>query len=316
MIGVMVASWPFNLILGKVAMRYLPALAVASFRITTAGLLMLPIYWFTHSRQSFEMKSNKRLDPGDIRTFVLLALFGVLINQGCFVIGLKYTTVGHAALITGMGPITILILAWVQGLELATSRKIFCLMMAFAGVTVLAVEKGLHLHSGTLVGDLLTLCSSSGFALYTVVAKKVAWKYDAVTINTFNFGLSAILMLPVAAYEGLIITRNHGWRNVKWEGWIGVAYMAVFGSVIAFLIYTWALRYIAASRMGAVTYTHPIVSTTLGILWLGEAITRNLVIGGMLVLVGIYLIQSGREPNSQSMSFEKIRPTWPLRHKH
>jgi drug/metabolite transporter (DMT)-like permease len=304
-----VASWPFNLILAKVAMRYLPAFAVASFRLTIAGVLMLPIYWLTHLRRSLEMKSNQRLAPGDIRKFVLLALFGVVINQGCFVVGLNYTTVGHSALITGMGPITILILAWAQGLEVVTTRKIVGSTMAFAGVTVLAVEKGLHLHSGTLIGDLVTLCGSSGFAIYTVVAKKVAWKYDSVTVNTFNYGLSAILILPVATYEGLIITRRHGWSNVEWKGWISLAYMAVFGSVIAFLIYTWALRYIAASRMGAVTYTHPIVSTTLGILWLGEAITRSLVIGGALVLTGIYLIQAGGEPENHSMLFEKIGST-------
>jgi drug/metabolite transporter (DMT)-like permease len=309
MIGIMIVLWPFNLIFGKVAMRYLPPLVVASFRVTIAGILMLPIYGLTHLRQSSPAKPSKRFDPEDIQTFFLLGLFGVVINQGCFVFGLNYTTVGHSALIMGMGPITILILAWAQGLEIATSRKILGSSLAFAGVTVLAVEKGLHLHSGTLVGDLLTLCSSTGFALYTVVAKKVSWKYDAVTVNTFNFGLSAILILPITTYAVFSINHTNDWNNVSWKGWAGIAYMAVFGSVIGFLIYTWALRYIAASRMGAVTYTHPIVSTTLGIVWLGEVLTRNLIIGGTLVLVGIYLIQSGREPQNQSMLLDEIQST-------
>lgn len=309
MIALMVASWPFNLILGKVALRYLPAFAVASFRMTIAGIVMLPIYWATHFRQSAEMKVTKRLVSGDFWTFLLLAFFGMVINQGCFVVGLNYTTVGHSALIMGMAPITILILAWGQGLEVATSRKIIGLAMGFTGVTVLALEKGLHLHSGTLVGDLLTLFGSSGFALYTVAAKKVSWKYDAITINTFNCGLSAILLLPLTIYEGFAITQTHSWSSVPWKGWMGIAYMALVGSVTAFLIYTWALRYIAASRIGAVTYTHPIVSTTLGILWLGEAITRSLIIGGALVLVGIYLIQSGPEPASRSLALEKVPST-------
>jgi drug/metabolite transporter (DMT)-like permease len=50
LIGVMVASWPFNLILGKVALRYFPVLAVASFRLVMAGLIMLPIYWVRRSQ--------------------------------------------------------------------------------------------------------------------------------------------------------------------------------------------------------------------------------------------------------------------------
>ena len=290
LIGVMVVSWPFNLILGKVALRYFPVLAVASFRLVMAGLIMLPIYWVRRSRDKSTdaYKFNRR----DLGTFLLLAILGVIINQGCFVVGLNYTTVGHSALIMGMGPITILILAWHQGLEVATSRKIIGLGLSFIGVVVLAVEQGLRLH-GTLVGDLITLCGSAGFALYTVAAKKVAQKYDFVTINTFNYLLSGILLSPLAAYEFVEITRTHGWAAVDWKGWAGLAYLAVFGSIIAFLIYTWALRYVAASRMGAFTYTHPIVSTGLGILWLGEVVTRNLVIGGLMVLAGIYLIQSG-----------------------
>jgi drug/metabolite transporter (DMT)-like permease len=47
----------------------------------------------------------------------------------------------------------------------------------------------------------------------------------------------------------------------------------------------------------------------LGVLWLGEVITRNLVIGGTLILIGIYLIQSGREPEDPSFLLEKVEST-------
>jgi drug/metabolite transporter (DMT)-like permease len=288
----MVLTWPFNLILGKVALRYLPVLAVASFRLVAAGILMLTLSWVAHSRG--KSRPAEAFDRGDLGRFLLLALLGVVINQGCFVVGLNYTTVGHSALIIGMSPITILILAWYQGLEVATTRKFVGLTMAFAGVIVLAFEKGLRLH-GTTVGDLITLCGSSGFALYTVQARKISSKYDSVTINTFNYGLGGLFLLPFAIYELVSITCNHGWSAVDWKGWAGLAYLTVFGSVIAFLIYTWALRYISPSRLGAFTYTHPIVSTGLGVLSLGEVITRNLVVGGVLVLTGMCLIQSGRE---------------------
>ena len=221
MIGIMVVSWPFNLILGKIAMRYFPAMAVVSLRITIAAMLMLPIYCFSRSRQSFVTGTKKGVDPGDRRTFVLLALVGVVINQGCFVLGLNYTTVGHSALIIAMAPISVLGLAWAQGLEVATRRKIAGMALAFAGVTVLAVEKGLGLHAGTLVGKLLTLCASAGFALYTVIAKKVAWKYDSITVNTLNYLLSAIVMLPIAIYELTVIDRSHGWNRIEWKGSAG-----------------------------------------------------------------------------------------------
>jgi drug/metabolite transporter (DMT)-like permease len=304
LIGIMVVSWPFNLIFGKIALRYFPVLAVVSFRLVAAGIIMLPIFWLTHARKT---QPETKVDRKDFWTFLLLSIFGVIINQGCFVVGLNYTTVGHSALIMGMGPITILILTWHKGLEVATSRKIIGLALAFTGVVALAVEKGLRLH-GTLVGDLITLCGSAGFALYTVIGKRVSQKYDSVTLNTFNYVLSAIILTPIAAYQLVAITRNHGWINVDRKGWAGLSYLAIFGSVIAFLIYTWALRYVAASRMGAFTYTHPIVSTALGIFWLGESITRNLIIGGLMVLTGIYLIQTGRDPENVDYAGKVCEP--------
>lgn len=294
-VGLMMASWPFNLILGKVALRYFPALALASFRLILAALLMAPLYWWMRSRMADDL-AKRKFDRQDLKTFVKLGVLGMVINQSCFIIGLKYTTVGHSALIMGLGPIIVFILAWAHGLEAATSRKISGLLMAFTGVTVLSLEKGMQVRSGMLTGDLITLCGSAAFALYTVEAKKVTSKYDAVTMTSFSYAVTAILLLPLAGYEAVVMSRSNLFASVEWQGWAGFAYLTVFGSVFAFLLYTWALRYLTASRMGALIYAHPVVATALGVLWLGERVTLNLVIGGILILVGIYLIQSGREP--------------------
>lgn len=66
---------------------------------------------------------------------------------------------------------------------------------------------------------------------------------------------------------------------------------AVFGSVLAYLIFYWALRHMEASRLSASSYLIPILAIILGILLLGERVTPNLLIGGPLVLGGVYLAE-------------------------
>jgi drug/metabolite transporter (DMT)-like permease len=177
-----------------------------------------------------------------------------------------------------MGPIFILLLAWAQGLEALTPRKVVGMAIAFAGVAVLAAEHGVSLRSATLRGDLITMAGSFSFALYTVLGKKVANVYDTVRMNAFNYFAGATVVLPLAGWQAMRLTRAHGWGVVAWQGCAAVAYMAVFGSVAAYLIYYWALRYTSASRLGALSYLQPVITTSFGVGLLGEELTSRLLL--------------------------------------
>ncbi len=74
-----------------------------------------------------------------------------------------------------------------------------------------------------------------------------------------------------------------------------MVYMAAFASVAAYLVYYWALRYLAASRLAAFSYLLPVMATLLGVLLLPEErVTGHLLGGGALVLVGVYLAEVHR----------------------
>ena len=290
LITVMVLSWAFNFIFGKLALRHFDPLTLAVFRVELAALVMVAVYLAMPARWHDEIAGSgrqTRFDRHDLRKFLQLGILGVVLNQMLFTVGLNYTTVGHSALIIGVGPINTLLLARFFGLEHITWHKLAGMGMAFLGVAVLLSERGLGLHTGNWVGDLITLSGSTAFALYTVLGKQVAARYDSIAMNLYNYAIGAILVLPLAIWRGVRLD----WGAVGWEGWVGLTYMAVFASVVAYLIYYWALRHMAASRLAAFSYLMPLLATILGILLLGEHVTWYLLFGGAFILLGVSLIE-------------------------
>jgi len=278
----MMLIWGVNFIVAKVALRHLDPVTLASFRVLLSALLILPVYFASPRRK-------RSFSRSDILEFAKLGLFGVAINQMCFTIGINYTSVSHAALIVGMGPIYVLVLAWMMRLEALTWQKVSGMALAFAGVVVLAGEHGFSLAGGSLAGDLITLAGSVGFAFYVVLGKRVAGRFDSLEMNTFNYLTAAVLILPLAVRQGVMLD----WRAVAWQGWAGLLFMSALASVLAYLLYFWALRHVSASRIAAFSYLLPVLATLLGIMFLGEPVTRHLLIGGGLVMAGVYMAEIG-----------------------
>ena len=169
------------------------------------------------------------------------------------------------------------------------------MLVALIGVAVLASEHGLSLHSASLAGDAITMTGSIGFAMYAVLGKRVTGKYDTLTMTAFNHFAGALLVLPVALYEGARMHSAGRWP-IPWQAWAAVVFMAVFSSALAYVFYFWLLRYLEASQLSAFTYLLPVLATVLGIVLLGEKGSWNQVLGGLLALGGVYWTESGRTP--------------------
>ncbi len=136
-IGLVVVVWAVNFIAAKIGLRYLPPVTMASFRVVIAGLSMVPAYLICSRMPAFADARRARLHgpkPRDLWTFSYLGFFGVVVNQMCFTMGLRYTSVSHAAVIVGMGPIYTLVLAVLFRLERATWHKVVGMAIAFRDV--------------------------------------------------------------------------------------------------------------------------------------------------------------------------------------
>lgn len=295
-IAVLVVVWAVNFIAAKIGLLYLPPLAMASFRVVMAGVVMIPVYFYCLRLKAFAEAADLRrrgFTRGDFWTFLYLGFFGVAVNQMCFTIGLHFTSVGHAAVIVGLGPLYILILAVLFSLERATGHKVVGMLIALAGVAVLASENAISPKSASIEGDAITMAGSIGFAMYAVLGKRVAEKYDTLTITAFGHFAGALIVLPVALFECKNLYGAGNWP-VSWQAWVAILYMAVFSSALAYVFYFWLLRYLEASQLSAFTYLLPVLATILGILWLGEKGSWNQVLGGAMALGGVYWIESGR----------------------
>ncbi|HEX9345350.1 MAG TPA: EamA family transporter [Candidatus Acidoferrum sp.] len=296
-IGLVIIIWAINFIAAKIGLRSLPAMALASFRVVLAGAVMLPFYLWCSRLPAFAEAAQSRRHQftlRDIWIFLYMGFFGVTINQVCFTVGLRFTSVSHAAVIVGMGPIYTLIFAVLFKLERVTRRKAMGMTIAVIGIAVLASENGVSAHSPSVLGDAITMTGSIGFAMYVVLGKRVAGRYDPLTMTAFSHYAGALMVLPVAIYRAVTLGSAEHWRAIAWTGWAALLYMAIFSSAVAYLFYFWLLRYLEASQLSAFTYLLPVVATILGILWLGEKGSWDQVLGGVLALGGVYWIESGR----------------------
>ena len=296
-VSLVVLIWAVNFIAAKIGLRSLPPLTLASFRVVLAAAIMLPVYLICAGMRAFA-EAGEKLRRGftlqDLWIFLYMGFFGVSINQMCFTAGLRYTSVNHAAIIVGMGPIYTLVLAVLLKLEQATLKKAIGMLLAFGGIAVMALDSGVSTHSPTLLGDAVTMTGSVGFAMYIVLGKRLGRQYYALTLSAWRHFGGGLLVLPLAISRAVALGGVEHWRAVPWSGWAGLLYMAVFSSAVAYVFYFWALRYLEASQLTAFTYLLPVVATLLGIGLLGEEGSWGQVLGGVLALGGVYWIESGR----------------------
>lgn len=288
--------WSLNYIVAKIGLRELPALALGSFRLVTAGIVSLPVLFFPQAgkrhdpKVQVEVSQKSRLRT--LWTITYLAFFGVVLNQGGFTVGLNYTSVSHSSLIIGCAPILILVFSWALGLEALTRRKAIGMMLAFAGAAVVAVEQATNTLAGSFRGDVLTLVAGIGLALYTVLGKRAVAEHSPMRLSLLTNIAAAVLVSPVAVWQVAVLAHAGRLNAISLEAWGGVIYLGLLGSAVSYVLYFWALRYMTPAGLGAVSYLQPIGAMLLGLVLLGEPITGRVAAGGFLIIAGVYAIET------------------------
>jgi drug/metabolite transporter (DMT)-like permease len=304
LIGAMVTFFSLNYIVARFALREFPPMQLTAVRTVIAAVILVAI-WLGR-RLAMQQGRNPmaggaespaqaespphfaaRLSRNDLFSLALLGIFGVTLNQLLFALGLQRTSVAHASLLSALAPIMVLLIAALIGQERITVGKLAGMLVAVAGVAVLQMDPGKRTIA-TLAGDVIILLSALAIALYSVIGKRVMARHDIVTVNAVSYLAGLITLLPL-----LLPPPGFSYAAVSVAGWVSVLYMAVFPSVLGYLIYCYALTKMAASRVSAFSYLQPLLATILAVPMLGEPVTGSLAGGGALVLLGVYVTERG-----------------------
>ena len=221
-----------------------------------------------------------------------LGFVAIPLNQGLFLGGLSLTTPGHAALLYAMTPVFVFLLALLRREERSSGLKVAGIVTAFAGAaTVLASRGQLGRWSirGGVMGDLLVLCAVVAWAVYVVWGKPYAERYGVVATTGLTVIAGTILYLPI----GAALSRGEHFRALSPAGWASLAYLVVLTSVVAYLLYYFALAREDASRVAIWSNTQPVLTALLAWAVYGDRITGAFVVGGALVIAGVAMTQRG-----------------------
>ncbi|HEX4973081.1 MAG TPA: DMT family transporter [Steroidobacteraceae bacterium] len=218
-----------------------------------------------------------------------MALIGVVVYYAVFNYSLVYTSAAQGALVQSCIPAMTALFAVALLREHASMLRWTGIVLSMVGIVIVFSGSIEQPGSASLAGNFLMFLSAVLWGLYTSMAKRVA-NHDALQVTSGILAAGALLLVPLAALE----VGAAGMPHVTLKGWLGLAYLGAGASGIAWMLYSAALKHVDASEAGVYTNLIPIVGVVTGVL-LGEPLSARAVVGGMVVLVGVWL--TSRQPN-------------------
>lgn len=286
-VQVLFATFP---VLGKLAMREMPPLVLASFRAVFGALLLTAIARWVEGPAPSPSRLEKLALFG-------LSLLGIAANQLFFITGLNATSATNATLLVATIPIFTLAIAVATRAERVGARRLLGIPVAVAGVFTLLDLSLVSLGGPTLKGDLLVATNSLFYATYLVLARRIlrARPPFDFTARLFRYGAIPIL---IVALPDLVRFRPGSLSPTAWWATAGVVVLCTVG---AYAVNSWALARTSASTTALFVYVQPVLAVSLAAAVLGERPRPSTFAAAALILAGVLLASwPGRPGPSRS----------------
>ena len=264
-----------NPVVVKVAVAEVPPLPFVAMRFVLAGLVVLVF--------ALILEPGARPVGRELLSMAGVGLLGVGMNNVAFTLGVSMTTASDTALIYAAVPIWGILLGLALGLERPGLWGILGVALAFTGVGVV-VYGGLG-GGASLQGDLLVVGATVCWGSYAVLSLPLLRRHSPLVVAAYTMLFGGLAALPVGL-PGFLSAR---WAEVSVRAWEAVAYSTLL--VAAFGFYAWqrGVSRAGANRVLVYQYLITLVGVASGVLLLGESLTVNKVIGGAIILLGVYL---------------------------
>ncbi len=272
--------WGSTYLAIRYAVETIPPLVTAGIRHSIAGGIMLAWAWARGFRPT---RANW------ISGIVVGALF-FFVGHGSLHWAEQYVGSGLAALLIATEPMFILVLAWLLGQQRISRLSALGLGLGVLGVAMLTGVE-LTVKGSSLAALLAVLLGSFAWSAGVVISPKVKLPSDALGRTALPTICGAVMLLAAAGLTGEFHATH--WASISMKSILGLAYLIVFGSVIAFTAYTWLLQRCPPALVATHTYANPVVAVFLGWLLASEPLTPRVVLASVAILGAIILIRTG-----------------------
>ena len=267
-------------IAGKIAVKEIDPFAIVIMRYIIA-IITLRIILFASKRKI-------KFDRKDWKIFLGLSLSGIVLNQILFITGLKYTVPSHPPLLYSTCPIWILLYNSLKYSIKIDKKILFSALIAILGVVVVLGKNLIIYNKNILLGDGILLFAVACWTLYLILGKKIIQKYGPIETTYILLIIGFIIYSPFGIYRMTQLS----FSQISIDAWIGLVYMGIFTTALAYALYYSILRHIETSKVGILISAQPPTTIFFSVLLGFEALQFNLILGTFLIVGGILLAKS------------------------
>ena len=286
-IGALIAVtvWGASFVATKLALRDVSPATVVWLRFSMgAAILWLAVAW----RRQFSLPEKSSL-----AFFALLGFLGITFHQWLQSTGLQTAQATTTAWIVATTPVFMALIGWLALRERLVWLQIGGILLATIGVLLVVTNGDLAALAGGrfgTVGDFLILISSLNWAVFSALSRRGLQRARAASptlmmayVMSFGWLFNTVLFL-LGPGPGEI-------SQLSRDGWLGVLFLGIFCSGLAYIFWYDALQLLPVAQTGAYLYIEPFVTLLVAAAILSEPITLASLLGGATILVGVWLVQ-------------------------
>ncbi len=274
-LNVLIASGTFLVV--KRTLVEFPPLPLALFRFVLAASLVWPaVRW---------ARPGKRIAPADRAAVWLLGVLAVPLNQGLFLVGMKWASASHAALLYALTPAFVVLIMLARGAARPRAIQFGGIALAFAGVLLLLLQRGLHFDRNSLTGDLLVCGAVAAWAGYIALGAALSRRYGPLIVTSEALLAGTLVYLPI----GIPSLIGFHPSAISTTAWLGLFYLAWLTSGLNYILWFWGLEHLKPATVAMITNVQPIVTAAMAWAFLGERLPAGFILSTACVLVGVWM---------------------------
>ena len=263
----------------RISVETIPPWFVAGIRQFIAGIILFVILIFT--------KKLKWIGWKNFGDQIILSSLMLIMANGMTTVAEKHLTSSLASLISSTSPLVVFVLSLFFSLQKFTIRGLIGVLLGFSGI-LLIFKDGLEdlLNPEYRNGVLYMFIAISGWAFGTIYTKKINHSPGSISLNLFyQFAFAGIVQIIF----GFVLSDEIVFSTWSFKSIFATIYLAIFGSVITFFAFHFALKKISPTQISILSYVNTIIAIFLGWLVLNEPISLPFIIATIMIICGVFI---------------------------